>query len=109
MIPDNWSIACIMDAYAEEKAKLEKDYGEEADKLEAIYCAAMKILFKQGYGDVFTVDNFIAHVACGGFIDYDGIGYFANIEGEEKQQISCDEKWLQAHRGDYPFVIWYNK
>lgn len=109
MIPDNWSITLIMDAYAEDKAKLQKDYGKEADELEALYCAAMKILFKQGFGDVFTVDHFIANVECGGFIDYDGTGYFATMEGEEKQQISCDMNWLQSHRADYPFIIWYNR
>lgn len=109
MIPCNWSITLIMDAYAKDKAKLQNDYGKEADKLKALYCAAMKILFKQGYGDVFTVDHFIESVKCGSFVDYDGIGYFANIEGEEKQQISCDVNWLQAHRADYPFIIWYNK
>ena len=85
-----------------------QDYSEEEKALE-LFSSAMRILFRQGYGAVFTVDNFIESVSHGSFIDYDGIGYFCTIDGKEKQEIRCDEKWLKKNRGDYPFVLWYNK
>ena len=110
--PDDFDIGLIMEQYMKKIRSLQEsgnpDYSEEEKALE-LFSSAMRILFRQGYGAVFTVDNFIESVSHGSFIDYDGIGYFCTIDGKEKQEIRCDEKWLKKNRGDYPFVLWYNK
>lgn len=69
----------------------------------------------QGYGDVFLIDDFIEDVRNGCFINYDGIGFFGDWNGEvhrglyNKDMINCDVKWLEENRKDYLFIFWYNK
>lgn len=59
-------------------------------------------------GDVYTLEEFRAHVKNGSFISYDGSGYLH--DGEQETEISVwsinifDEKWNK-----YPYVCWYNK
>lgn len=109
--PDNFSIGLIFEQYMKRIKELQENgdtYYDEEKTLE-LFSSAMRVLFKRGFGDVFTVDNFIGAVSGGGFIDYDGRGYFATIDGTEEKEIRCDVEWLKNNRGDYPFVIWYNK
>lgn len=54
-----------------------------------------------------TVENFIKEQECGGFIAYDGTGYYIDFDGNELGHIN----WYNFY--DYPegtvFVAWYNK
>lgn len=69
----------------------------------------------QGYGEVFLIDDFIEEVKNGNFINYDGIGFFGDWNGEvhrglyNKDRINCNVKWLKENRKDYLFIFWYNK
>lgn len=108
MIPDTWSICRLMDAYAEAKSAVSA-FSKEEDAVEELYACAMRAMFKDGIGDVFTVDSFIDDVKATCFTNYDGSGYFMTMDGERKECISCDVEWLESHRKDYPFIIWYNK
>lgn len=68
----------------------------------------------QGYGDVFLIDDFIEEVRHGCFINYDGIGFFGDWNGEIDREfyndmINCNVEWLEKNRKDYLFIFWYNK
>lgn len=68
----------------------------------------------QGYGAVFLIDDFIEEVKHGCFINYDGIGFFGDWNGEIDREfyndmINCNVKWLEENHKDYLFIFWYNK
>lgn len=105
MMPDKYEILNIMEAY--HMAKENKINTEE--EIENLFSDAMKILFTQGYGMIYTIDDFLSCVDSGFFIDYDGIGKFCRRDGTIGPIISCNIKWLSQNRSDYDFVIWYNK
>ena len=110
--PDDFSIGLVFEQYRDRLNKLqrnsESEYSEQEETL-VLFSAAMRLLFKDGIADVFTVDNFIRSVERGSFNDYDGIGCFSAIDGEKQKEIRCDADWLKENRADYPFVLWYNK
>ena len=84
---------------------LKDRYGREAvtqRKLEELQA-------KLTYGDIMTVDQFIELVEEGSIIDDDGCGAFADWGANKHDPVWCDVEWLQKYRGNYPFVIWYNR
>ena len=116
MTPDDYDILTIMDGYMNDVNKIyadsEKQYCDQwnaKEKLGEIYAQAMRILFNHGFGDIMTVDNFINCVSNGYFNNYDGRGYFCDIEGNEHEEINCNSDWLRENRKDYSFITWYNK
>lgn len=60
-------------------------------------------------GRIMMVDDFIECVKDGSFIDDDGCGVFADYCANKKEAVWCDVEWIQDHRKNYPFVIWYNR
>lgn len=60
-------------------------------------------------GHIMSVDHFIELVEEGSIIDDDGSGAFADWCANKHDAVWCDVEWLQEHRGNYPFVIWYNR
>ena len=59
-------------------------------------------------------DDFIENVRHGCFINYDGIGFFGDWNGEIEKDfyndmINCNVEWLEKNRKDYLFIYWYNK
>lgn len=60
-------------------------------------------------GRIMTVDDFVEQVEDGLIIDDDGYGVFADYSGNKQETIWCDAVWLQDHRKNYPFIIWYNR
>ena len=60
------------------------------------------------FGEVFTLDEFIAEVEENWINEYDGIGYFH--DGENRTDFSV---WNEHYSWDdvirFPYVIWYNK
>jgi hypothetical protein len=63
------------------------------------------------YGDVLSIEDFIESVKVGGFIPYDGEGYYwdETRQEETKEPVSFDIKELQEKSNTYKYVIWYNK
>lgn len=71
---------------------------------------AMLIVAQKGYGDCFPIDVFIENVEHGGFIDYDGSGYFVNANGDKISSLRCDAEWLRKHTPENAkFIMWFNK
>jgi hypothetical protein len=81
---------------------------------EKLLVRAKELQKAQGYGEVFLIDDFIEEVRNGCFINFDGIGFFGDWNGENdrefyKDMINCNVKWLEENRKDYLFIFWYNK
>lgn len=94
----------------EEEILTDDDIAKETIK----YIKLIKVQARQKYGLVMYTDDFIETVRGGLFIDYDGCGCFLNEEGEEdpgypRSYIRCDVDWLEAHKENHPYVIWFNK
>lgn len=59
------------------------------------------------YGDIMTIDQFYENCKCGGFIDYDGFGYYAtdkemsNIVVRPHEYKQLDWKWTH--------IVWFNR
>lgn len=62
-------------------------------------------------GDVMTIREFTKCVECGGFIPYDGYGYYFDEKkkAETKEEVSFDIDTLQERAKKYKHVIWYNR
>lgn len=70
------------------------------------------------FGDVMTVEEFKECVDCGGFIDYDGNGYFVT-GGDGKKRMwrsptvypsEVKSDFLEAcQKASITHVIWFNK
>ena len=81
---------------------------------EKLLARAKELQKAQGYGEVFLIDDFIEEVRQGCFINYDGIGFFGDWNGEIDREfyndmINCNVEWLEKNRKDYLFIFWYNK
>ena len=55
------------------------------------------------YGDLMTVEEWQAHVKSGGFIRYDGWGYYVK-DGKMSNDICWDEPVL-----DSTHILWLNR
>lgn len=61
-------------------------------------------------GDYIEINAFIECVKNAEFMDYDGVGFFAeDINQETNISVICDPTWLNKHKGNYKYVVWYNK
>lgn len=71
---------------------------------------AALIVANQGFGDCFTIDDFIGYVEDGSFIDYDGTGYWVDGEGNRLGSIYCNVNWLKSNTPEgAEFIMWFNK
>lgn len=62
------------------------------------------------YGSVYTNEQFARYVACDGFTNYDGIGYYIGTDlMKTKEYVDFDEKIIRSKSDKYPYVFWYNK
>jgi len=63
------------------------------------------------YGDLLTLEEFVETCRDGGFINYDGSGYYCNGDNGEAQNISARPGNITRDRIDYRFthVMWYNR
>lgn len=59
-------------------------------------------------GIVYTIEEFFEHVKDGGFIPYDGSGYFHDGEQETRRSVWARDLSLLELK-NYPYVCWYNK
>ena len=68
-MPNDFEIGNILSDYAE-SLKNADTYAEE-DAIKTEYSNCMRILFKKGFGDVYTFDNFISLVDSTCILNYD--------------------------------------
>ena len=61
------------------------------------------------YGDVMSLEHFIENVKCGGFIDYDGHGYYVKDGKETNIMIHPSDVKEGAIRTEFDTIIWYNR
>lgn len=61
------------------------------------------------YGDVMTLDEFIAACKEGWFVDSDGTGYYGKDGKETDVYIYPSDISHRAIRKEFDSVIWYNK
>ena len=56
-----------------------------------------------------TMGDFVEACECGGFIDYDGFGYYATAT-EKTDLVVCPSDWRKCKIDDrWTHVVWYNK
>ncbi len=62
------------------------------------------------YADLMTYEEFMSCVACGGFTDYDGYGYYSN--GKMMYETFSFYKPLNKQKAaetGYTHIAWFNK
>lgn len=106
-MPDDFEIGSILSDCAE-SLKNAETYAEE-DAIKTEYSNCMRILFKNGFGDVYTFDDFIELVDSKSIIDYDGMGYIVNKNGKQIESVECNVSWLKKHKKKNHYITWYNK
>lgn len=105
-----WEIGVLLNCYAEKINKVDKHDFREQDKLKELYSKAVILNVKHGYGLFYPIDDFIEDVSGGGIIDYDGIGYLLNENGDEIGLSRCNVKFLEdAKSNGAIYVAWFNK
>lgn len=96
----------------EEYEERRMPYYKKIDKLDREKRTIMVPVFERDlpeYGDLMTLENFVATVRSGGFIDYDGYGYY--VRGDKMSNIKVIPSDLKhnAIRPDFDMVMWFNK
>jgi len=61
------------------------------------------------FGDVMSLEHFIECVDCGGFIDYDGFGYYVKDGKESDIEIHPSDIKYNMVRKDFDTIIWFNR
>jgi len=61
------------------------------------------------YGDVMSIEDFIDTVKSGGFIDYDGFGYYVKDDKETNIVIIPSDVKHNSIRKEFNEVIWFNR
>ena len=61
------------------------------------------------YGDVMSLEHWLECVAEGGFIDYDGHGYYVRDGKESNIMLHPSDVKHNSVRKDFDTIIWYNK
>lgn len=61
------------------------------------------------YGDVMTLEEFIGCVKCGGFIDYDGHGYYVKDGKETNIMVIPSDVKHKSIRKEFDTIIWFNR
>ena len=106
-MPDDYEIGTILFEYAE--ALKSTKTCNERDAIKAEYVNCMKILFKNGFGMVFTFDDFIRLVDHHCVLNCDGIGYIVDKNGEQIEAVDCKVSWLKKRKEKNHYIAWYNK
>ena len=88
---------------APERDKLQ-DYGRRLR-----FIKSYKLNELPDFGNVMSLDDFIAHVECGGFIDSDGFGYYVKDGKESDIEIYPSDVLHKMLRADFDTIIWFNK
>lgn len=81
---------------------------------EKLFSIEMKFREVPDWADIYTMEEFIDHVKCGGIMNYDGFGYLAISDEKGKVwesniEVNCQVSWLYGQPIDFTHVCWYNK
>ena len=60
-------------------------------------------------GDLFTFEDFKSNCESGGFIDYDGFGYYATATEQSDIEIRPSHLKRNKYRNEFTHVMWYNR
>ena len=105
-----WELGVLLDCYAEKVKDVDEYDFRKREKLKDIYTQAIILNTNRGYGLYYPIDDFIDDVSCGGIIDYDGIGYLLNADGNELGYVRCNLDFLEKAKMDGTvYVAWFNK
>jgi hypothetical protein len=61
------------------------------------------------FGDVMPLKDFIENVKSGGFIDYDGHGYYVKDGKETNIMIIPSDHHHKSIRTEFDTIVWYNR
>jgi hypothetical protein len=61
------------------------------------------------YGDVMSLEDFIGCVNVGGFIDYDGWGYYVKDNQASNVKILPSDVNHNSIRKDFDTIVWFNR
>lgn len=73
------------------------------------YYKDFKLEKQDDIGNLMTLEDFVEACDCGGFIDYDGYGYYATADKQSDVVISPSDVSLELVREDFTHVKWYNR
>ena len=63
------------------------------------------------YGDLMTMKEWLGHVECGGFIDYDGSGNYSDGKRMSNKSVSpsdVDRDQIMKNE-EFTHVVWFNR
>ena len=105
-----WELGVLLNCYAARAKDIDEYDYESLERLKDIYSQAILLNVKHGYGLFYPIDDFIEDVECGGIIDYDGIGYLLDFDGNEIDHVICNVPFLEeAKANGAVYVAWFNK
>jgi len=61
------------------------------------------------FGDLMTLQDFKECCECGGFIDYDGYGYYSDGKMQSDIAIYPSDIMSGKYRKDFSHVVWFNR
>lgn len=103
-----WEIGVLLDNYSKRINGID-EYSKEFEMTQDLYTQAIILNVKEGFGLFYPIDDFIDEVKHGSIIDYDGIGYLLNKDGNRLKVVKCNSEWLEHQKPQAVFVAWYNK
>ncbi len=71
--------------------------------------ARLKMSTIPDYGDLITIEEFIATVEVGGFIDYDGFGKYATETQMSNKEIILSDVKRDKIDKSFSHVVWFNR
>lgn len=90
-----------IDIHSKEVDALCKKYGVFADTHIKNNC---------NYGDVYSNEDFAKAVESGGFVPYDGVGYYIGTDLKEtRESVDFNAEKIRSKANKYPYIFWYNK
>ena len=105
-----WEIGVLLRCYTNRINELGEFNFRKKDELNELYAKAIIMNVNHGYGLFYPIDDFIDDVRGGGIINYDGIGYLLDTNGDEIGRVDCDVRFLEnAKTNGAVYVSWFNK
>ena len=79
-------------------------------KIKLLQDATMDELTSPDFSDLMTMEDWVSTVECGGFIDYDGYGYYSDGE-KQFSHINVYPSMLASGKLDrsWSHIVWFNK
>lgn len=95
------------------------EYEKEAeDVLEKLYFIDKYRRFKKNpvveygkkwKGELMTTEEFVSRCRDGYFIDDDGYGYYATVDGKSNVMVIPSDITEDLYRSDFTHVLWFNR